>query len=84
MAEILSSRRLFLGLEEYFSRIEGVEETISGLRQWASGVHQSPAHSLRPTTHGAVGFIMKKTSACEKFAYYFRVTPYLSTNRVMI
>lgn len=82
MAEIYLAGGCFWGLEEYFSRIEGVEETTVG---YANGQVKSTNYQLIHQTDHAetvqVAYDEKRVSLRELLLYYFRVIDPLSVNK---
>ena len=82
MAEIYLAGGCFWGLEEYFSRIEGVEETTVG---YANGQVESTNYQLIHQTDHAetvqVAYDEKRLSLRELLLYYFRVIDPLSVNK---
>lgn len=82
MAEIYLAGGCFWGLEEYFSRIEGVEETTVG---YANGQVESTNYQLIHQTDHAetvqVAYDEKRVSLRELLLYYFRVIDPLSVNK---
>jgi len=82
MAEIYLAGGCFWGLEEYFSRIEGVEETTVG---YANGQVESTNYQLiHQTDHAETVHLIydeKRISLREILLYYFRVIDPLSVNK---
>lgn len=82
MAEIYLAGGCFWGLEEYFSRIEGVEETTVG---YANGQVESTNYQLiHQTDHAETVHLIydeEKISLREILLYYFRVIDPLSINK---
>ena len=82
MAEIYLAGGCFWGLEEYFSRIEGVEETTVG---YANGQVGSTNYQLiHQTDHAETVHLVydeKRVSLREILLYYFRVIDPLSVNK---
>ncbi|MBP2620581.1 peptide-methionine (R)-S-oxide reductase MsrB [Streptococcus panodentis] len=82
MAEIYLAGGCFWGLEEYFSRIEGVEETTVG---YANGQVESTNYQLIHQTDHAetvqVIYDEKRVSLRDILLYYFRVIDPLSVNK---
>ena len=82
MAEIYLAGGCFWGLEEYFSRIEGVKETTVG---YANGQVESTNYQLiHQTDHAETVHIIydeKRVSLREILLYYFRVIDPLSVNK---
>ena len=82
MAEIYLAGGCFWGLEEYFSRIEGVEETTVG---YANGQVESTNYQLiHQTNHAETVHLVydeKRVSLREILLYYFRVIDPLSVNK---
>lgn len=82
MAEIYLAGGCFWGLEEYFSRIEGVEETTVG---YANGQVESTNYQLiHQTDHAETVHLVydeKRISLREILLYYFRVIDPLSVNK---
>lgn len=82
MAEIYLAGGCFWGLEEYFSRIEGVEETTVG---YANGQVESTNYQLiHQTDHAETVHLIydeKRVSLREILLYYFRVIDPLSVNK---
>ncbi|KXT85632.1 Peptide methionine sulfoxide reductase MsrA / Peptide methionine sulfoxide reductase MsrB [Streptococcus sp. DD11] len=82
MAEIYLAGGCFWGLEEYFSRIEGVEETTVG---YANGQVESTNYQLiHQTDHAEAVHLVydeKRVSLREILLYYFRVIDPLSVNK---
>ena len=82
MAEIYLAGGCFWGLEEYFSRIEGVEETTVG---YANGQVESTNYQLiHQTDHAETVHLVydeKRVSLREILLYYFRVIDPLSVNK---
>ena len=82
MAEIYLAGGCFWGLEEYFSRIEGVEETTVG---YANGQVESTNYQLiHQTDHAETVQLIyneDKISLRETLLYYFRVIDPLSINK---
>jgi len=82
MAEIYLAGGCFWGLEEYFSRIEGVEETTVG---YANGQVESTNYQLIHQTDHAetvqVAYDEKRLSLRELLLYYFRVIDPLLVNK---
>ena len=82
MAEIYLAGGCFWGLEEYFSRIEGVEETKVG---YANGQVGSTNYQLiHQTDHAETVHLIydeKRVSLREILLYYFRVIDPLSLNK---
>ena len=82
MSEIYLAGGCFWGLEEYFSRIEGVEETTVG---YANGQVESTNYQLiHQTDHAETVHLIydeEKISLREILLYYFRVIDPLSINK---
>ena len=82
MAEIYLAGGCFWGLEEYFSRNEGVEETTVG---YANGQVESTNYQLiHQTDHAETVHLVydeKRISLREILLYYFRVIDPLSVNK---
>mgnify|MGYP000996932802 FL=1 len=82
MAEIYLAGGCFWGLEEYFSRIEGVEQTTVG---YANGQVESTNYQLiHQTDHAETVHLIydeKRVSLREILLYYFRVIDPLSVNK---
>ena len=82
MAEIYLAGGCFWGLEEYFSRIEGVEETTVG---YANGQVETTNYQLiHQTDHAETVHLIydeKRVSLREILLYYFRVIDPLSVNK---
>ena len=82
MAEIYLAGGCFWGLEEYFSRIEGVEETTVG---YANGQVESTNYQLiHQTDHAETVHLIydeERVSLREILLYYFRVIDPLSVNK---
>ena len=82
MAEIYLAGGCFWGLEEYFSRIEGVEETTVG---YANGQVESTNYQLiHQTDHAETVHLVydeERVSLREILLYYFRVIDPLSVNK---
>lgn len=82
MAEIYLAGGCFWGLEEYFSRIEGVEETTVG---YANGQVESTNYQLiHQTDHAETVHLIydeNRISLREILLYYFRVIDPLSVNK---
>jgi len=82
MAEIYLAGGCFWGLEEYFSRIEGVEETSVG---YANGQVESTNYQLiHQTDHAETVHLIydeERVSLREILLYYFRVIDPLSVNK---
>ena len=82
MAEIYLAGGCFWGLEEYFSRIEGVEKTTVG---YANGQVESTNYQLiHQTDHAETVHLIydeKRVSLREILLYYFRVIDPLSLNQ---
>ena len=82
MAEIYLAGGCFWGLEEYFSHIEGVEETTVG---YANGQVESTNYQLiHQTDHAETVHLIydeKRVSLREILLYYFRVIDPLSVNK---
>ena len=82
MAEIYVAGGCFWGLEEYFSRIEGVEETTVG---YANGQVESTNYQLiHQTDHAETVHLIydeERVSLRELLLYYFRVIDPLSVNK---
>ena len=82
MAEIYLAGGCFWGLEEYFSRIKGVEKTTVG---YANGQVESTNYQLiHQTDHAETVHLIydeKRVSLREILFYYFRVIDPLSVNR---
>ena len=82
MAEIYLAGGCFWGLEEYFSRIEGVEKTTVG---YANGQVESTNYQLiHQTDHAETVHLIydeKRVSLREILLYYFRVIDPLSLNK---
>ena len=82
MAEIYLAGGCFWGLEEYFSRIEGVEETTVG---YANGQVETTNYQLiHQTDHAETVHLIydeKRISLREILLYYFRVIDPLSVNK---
>ena len=82
MAEIYLAGGCFWGLEEYFSRIEGVEQTTVG---YANGQVESTNYQLiHQTDHAETVHLIydeKRISLREILLYYFRVIDPLSVNK---
>lgn len=82
MAEIYLAGGCFWGLEEYFSRIEGVEETTVG---YANGQVETTSYQLiHQTDHAETVHLIydeKRVSLREILLYYFRVIDPLSVNK---
>lgn len=82
MAEIYLAGGCFWGLEEYFSRIEGVEKTTVG---YANGQVESTNYQLiHQTDHAETVHLIydeKRVSLREILLYYFRVIDPLSVNK---
>ena len=82
MAEIYLAGGCFWGLEEYFSRIEGVKKTTVG---YANGQVESTNYQLiHQTDHAETVHLIydeKRVSLREILFYYFRVIDPLSVNR---
>ena len=82
MAEIYLAGGCFWGLEEYFSRIEGVEETTVG---YANGQVESTNYQLiHQTDHAETVHLVydeKRVSLREILLYFFRVIDPLSVNK---
>ena len=82
MAEIYLAGGCFWGLEEYFSRIEGVEETTVG---YANGQVESTNYQLiHQTDHAETVHLIydeEWVSLRELLLYYFRVIDPLSVNK---
>ncbi|MCY7136296.1 peptide-methionine (R)-S-oxide reductase MsrB [Streptococcus gordonii] len=82
MAEIYLAGGCFWGLEEYFSRIEGVKKTIVG---YANGQVESTNYQLiHQTDHAETVHLIydeERVSLREILLYYFRVIDPLSVNK---
>ena len=82
MAEIYLAGGCFWGLEEYFSRIEGVEKTTVG---YANGQVESTNYQLiHQTDHAETVHLIydeERVSLREILLYYFRVIDPLSVNK---
>ena len=82
MAEIYLAGGCFWGLEEYFSRIEGVKKTTVG---YANGQVESTNYQLiHQTDHAETVHLIydeKRVSLRETLLYYFRVIDPLSVNK---
>ena len=82
MAEIYLAGGCFWGLEEYFSRIEGLEETTVG---YANGQVETTNYQLiHQTDHAETVHLIydeKRISLREILLYYFRVIDPLSVNK---
>lgn len=82
MAEIYLAGGCFWGLEEYFSRIEGVGETTVG---YANGQVESTNYQLiHQTDHAETVHLIydeERVSLREILLYYFRVIDPLSVNK---
>lgn len=82
MAEIYLAGGCFWGLEEYFSHIEGVEETTVG---YANGQVESTNYQLiHQTDHAETVHLIydeERVSLREILLYYFRVIDPLSVNK---
>ena len=82
MAEIYLAGGCFWGLEEYFSRIEGVEETTVG---YANGQVETTSYQLiHQTDHAETVHLIydeKRVSLREILLYFFRVIDPLSVNK---
>ena len=82
MAEIYLAGGCFWGLEEYFSRIEGVEETTVG---YANGQVETTNYQLiHQTDHAETVHLIydeERVSLREILLYYFRVIDPLSVNK---
>ena len=82
MAEIYLAGGCFWGLEEYFSRIEGVEKTTVG---YANGEIESTNYQLiHQTDHAETVHLIydeERVSLREILLYYFRVIDPLSVNK---
>ena len=82
MAEIYLAGGCFWGLEEYFSRIEGVKKTTVG---YANGQVESTNYQLiHQTDHAETVHLIydeKRVSLREILLYYFRVIDPLSVNK---
>ena len=82
MAEIYLAGGCFWGLEEYFSRIEGLEETTVG---YANGQVETTNYQLiHQTDHAETVHLIydeKRVSLREILLYYFRVIDPLSVNK---
>ena len=82
MAEIYLAGGCFWGLEEYFSRIEGVKETTVG---YANGQVESTNYQLiHQTDHAETVHLIydeERVSLREILLYYFRVIDPLSVNK---
>ena len=82
MAEIYVAGGCFWGLEEYFSRIEGVEETTVG---YANGQVETTNYQLiHQTDHAETVHLIydeERVSLREILLYYFRVIDPLSVNK---
>ena len=82
MAEIYLAGGCFWGLEEYFSRIEGVEETTVG---YANGQVEATNYQLiHQTDHAETVHLIydeERVSLREILLYYFRVIDPLSVNK---
>ena len=82
MAEIYLAGGCFWGLEEYFSRIEGVKKTTVG---YANGQVESTNYQLiHQTDHAETVHLIydeKRISLREILLYYFRVIDPLSVNK---
>ena len=82
MAEIYLAGGCFWGLEEYFSRIEGVKKTTVG---YANGQVESTNYQLiHQTDHAETVHLIydeKRVSLREIMLYYFRVIDPLSVNK---
>ncbi len=82
MAEIYLAGGCFWGLEEYFSRIEGVKKTTVG---YANGQVESTTYQLiHQTDHAETVHLIydeKRGSLREILLYYFRVIDPLSVNK---
>ena len=82
MAEIYLAGGCFWGLEEYFSRIEGVKKTTVG---YANGQVESTNYQLiHQTDHAETVHLVydeKRVSLREILLYYFRVIDPLSVNK---
>ena len=82
MAEIYLAGGCFWGLEEYFSRIEGIKKTTVG---YANGQVESTNYQLiHQTDHAETVHLIydeKRVSLREILLYYFRVIDPLSVNK---
>jgi len=82
MAEIYLAGGCFWGLEDYFSRIEGVKKTTVG---YANGQVESTNYQLiHQTDHAETVHLIydeKRVSLREILLYYFRVIDPLSVNK---
>lgn len=82
MAEIYLAGGCFWGLEEYFSRIEGIKKTTVG---YANGLVESTNYQLiHQTDHAETVHLIydeKRISLREILLYYFRVIDPLSVNK---
>ena len=82
MAEIYLAGGCFWGLEEYFSRIEGIKKTTVG---YANGQVESTNYQLiHQTDHAETVHLIydeKRISLREILLYYFRVIDPLSVNK---
>ena len=82
MAEIYLAGGCFWGLEEYFSRIEGVEQTTVG---YANGQVEATNYQLiHQTDHAETVHLIydeKRVNLREILFYYFRVIDPLSVNK---
>ena len=78
MAEIYLAGGCFWGLEEYFSRIEGVEETTVG---YANGQVESTNYQTDHAETVHLIYDEEKISLREILLYYFRVIDPLSINK---
>ena len=82
MAEIYLAGGCFWGLEEYFSRIEGIKKTTVG---YANGQVESTNYQLiHQTDHAETVHLIydeKRISLREILLYYFRVIDPLSINK---
>ena len=82
MAEIYLAGGCFWGLEEYFSRIEGIKKTTVG---YANGQVESTNYQLiHQTDHAETVHLIydeKRISMREILLYYFRVIDPLSVNK---
>jgi len=82
MAEIYLAGGCFWGLEEYFSRIEGVKKTTVG---YANGQVESTNYQLiHQTDHAETVHLIydeERVSLREILLYYFRVIDSLSVNK---
>ena len=82
MAEIYLAGGCFWGLEDYFSRIEGVKKTTVG---YANGQVESTNYQLiHQTDHAETVHLIydeKRVSLRELLLYYFRVIDPLSVNK---